>query len=204
MSGFDYKPSSPIAQLGGAKIKNGHKPNCACHICENIKNKIKRGGYEEDFEKEKLKKMGGSKKKNGHKPECICTICKNMKTAKKNKGVALHHDESTVQIASKKKRGNGHKSNCVCLICKNIRKKTIKGGDDSLEEHTSLNNETPALDNEYDLEENGEYNKMGGTRKKRGYIKSHLHKSTCGCPICKNMKNKKSTRRVRKSVRRHN
>ena len=58
MSDDNYKPSSPIAQLGGAKRKNGHKANCSCHICENMKNKAKRGGYQEDVEKAALKKMG--------------------------------------------------------------------------------------------------------------------------------------------------
>ena len=79
----DYKSSAPTAQLGGAKRKNVHKADCSCHICENMKNKAKRGGYEEDAEKNKLKLMGGSKKKNGHKPNCSCPICKNMKNAKK-------------------------------------------------------------------------------------------------------------------------
>ena len=81
----NYKPTSSIAQLGGAQKKNGHKQHCICHICENIKNKIKRGGYKEDEEKEQLKRMGGSKKKNGHKLICECPICKNMKNCKKNK-----------------------------------------------------------------------------------------------------------------------
>ena len=39
--------------LGGAKRKNGHRMNCDCHICENIKKKHERGGYEEDREKKK-------------------------------------------------------------------------------------------------------------------------------------------------------
>jgi hypothetical protein len=41
-------------KLGGAKRKNGHKSNCNCHICENMMKKAKRGGYEEDAEKEML------------------------------------------------------------------------------------------------------------------------------------------------------
>ena len=61
-------------KLGGAKRKNGHKMNCDCHICENMTNKAKRGGYQEDAEKAALKQMGGSKKKNGHKPNCTCPI----------------------------------------------------------------------------------------------------------------------------------
>ncbi len=39
-------------KLGGAKRKNGHKANCTCHICENMKKKAQRGGYEEEVEKE--------------------------------------------------------------------------------------------------------------------------------------------------------
>ena len=86
MNDSDYNPNSTTAKLGGAKRKNGHKSNCKCHICENMINKAKRGGYIEDAEKEQLKKMGGSKKKNGHKPNCSCPICKNMKNSKKGGG----------------------------------------------------------------------------------------------------------------------
>ena len=106
-------------KLGGAKRKNGHKMNCDCHICENMKNKAKRGGYEEDAEKEAIKQMGGSKKKNGHKPNCGCPICKNMHNAKK-----------TVKSGKGGKKSNGHKMNCGCPICKNMSKKSRKGGFD--------------------------------------------------------------------------
>ena len=106
-------------KLGGAKRKNGHKMNCDCHICDNIKNKAKRGGYREDAEKAELKKKGGSKKKNGHKPNCTCPICKNMRNAK----------GKTMKIAKGGKKSNGHKANCGCPICKNMGKKNKKGGD---------------------------------------------------------------------------
>jgi hypothetical protein len=148
MSDANYKPSSPVAQLGGAKRKNGHKPDCECHICENIKNKVKRGGYKIDAEKAKLKRMGGSKKKNGHKPDCGCPICKNMKNANKKGGnkdddessseeeeeefdheKEQEEEETIIEGGMKKKKGNGHKANCGCPICKNMRKKTKKGGD---------------------------------------------------------------------------
>jgi len=46
------------AKLIGGKRKNGHKLNCLCHICENMKNKARRGGYEEEIEKEEEKKNG--------------------------------------------------------------------------------------------------------------------------------------------------
>ena len=39
-------------KIGGAKRKNGHKLDCTCHICENIRNKAKRGGYEKEAELE--------------------------------------------------------------------------------------------------------------------------------------------------------
>jgi hypothetical protein len=129
----DKKSSAPTAQLGGAKRKNGHKANCSCHICENMKNKAKRGGYEEDAEKEKLKLMGGSKKKNGHKPNCACPICKNMKNSKK--GGDDNDDGFDEQYGDKfaykgGKKSNGHKANCGCPICKNMKKKNKKGGDE--------------------------------------------------------------------------
>jgi len=134
MSGNDYKSTSPEAQLGGARRKNGHKTNCTCHICENMKNKAKRGGYEEDMEKEQLKKMGGSKKKNGHKPDCGCPICKNMKHSKKRGGnndvdEFVEEAEMKPMEGGRKKKRNGHKADCKCQICKNM-KKSKKGGQD--------------------------------------------------------------------------
>jgi hypothetical protein len=221
-----------VAKLGGAKRKNGHKSNCTCHICENMKNKAKRGGYKEDAEKEELKKMGGSKKKNGHKPNCKCPICKNMKHAKKGGYTddesegdydEIDKNDSGVTGGKRVKRGkksNGHKANCKCPICKNMKK---KGGQEPDEENqlgdieegnikgdSNLeSNEVPASDNEYDAldaAEKGEagLNVVGGTRKRRGSRKSNGHKANCVCPICKNMKKGKKTRRHRKrSNRRH-
>jgi hypothetical protein len=230
-----------VAKLGGAKRKNGHKSNCTCHICENMKNKAKRGGYKEDVEKEELKKMGGSKKKNGHKPNCKCPICKNMKHAKKG-GYTDDESEGEYDVMDKNdsgltggkrgkksnghkanckcpicKKSNGHKANCNCPICKNMKKKggqepdeenqfgdieegTVKGDNSN---STLMNNEVSASDNEYDAldaAEKGEAgpNVVGGTRKRRGSRKSNGHKANCGCPICKNMRKGKKTRRHRK------
>lgn len=180
------------AQLGGARRRNGHKSDCSCHICENMKNKDKRGGYEEDLEKEQIKLMGGSKKKNGHKPNCDCPICKNMKNAKKG----------GKQNGSKK--SNGHKTTCKCPICNNMKKNAKKGGDNEnqLDEFPVKNknvdvkpNEILAADDEYDKLEAGI---TGGTRKKRN---SNGHKITCNCPICKNIKKNKKTRRHKKRSR---
>ena len=63
---------------------NGHKSTCTCHICENIKNKIRKGGYEKDALKEQMKR-GGYHKPNGHTPHCKCIICKHMSRSKKHR-----------------------------------------------------------------------------------------------------------------------
>lgn len=217
----DYKSSAPTAQLGGAKRKNGHKANCCCHICENMKNKAKRGGYQDDIEKQEMKLMGGSKKKNGHKANCDCPICKNMKNAKKggytdeqSQGEYNEMDKNDSGITGGKrgKKSNGHKATCACPICKNMKKKGKKGGEDpdienqfgDIEEgfvkggNDSSSKPVEASSNEYDeldAAEKGERgpNVVGGTRKRR---RSNGHKATCKCPICKNMK--KKTRRNRK------
>lgn len=69
-------------KINMAKRKNGHNLDCGCHICENIKNKAKRGGYEKEAEIESENIKGGSKKKNGHRIKCSCPICINMRNAK--------------------------------------------------------------------------------------------------------------------------
>ena len=166
-------------KLIGGKRKNGHKMDCECHICQNMKNKAKRGGYEEEEEY----KMGGSKKKNGHRANCKCPICKNMSKAKKGgKGCKKgggeesesesesdeekedEEDESDTQEAGhRKKRGNGHKPDCKCPICKNMRK---KGGE----------TENPTL--EYGTV--SEKNLAGGTRKRsrKANRKTRRHRKT--------------------------
>jgi hypothetical protein len=164
------------------KRKNGHKIDCKCHICENMRAKAARHGYEEDMKKEKEKKIGGSHKKNGHKKDCGCVICNNMKNSSKGRG-KLNNVNS-----EKNKKTNGHKSDCSCPICNNM-KKTFKGGikydtttDDELEEQ---------------IKEHGEKKRIeGGKLRRKGTRKSNGHKPNCGCPICKNMK---KTRKNRKS-----
>jgi len=134
-----HMSKSYIDQFGEAKKKNGHKPTCSCHICENIKNKAKRGGYEEEAEKEQLKKMGGSKKKNGHKPNCNCIICKNMKNSKKKIGgsnneiedIKNNKDKTNNIIYKKGCLFNGRTSSFICIkdnLHKNnkTRKRLIK------------------------------------------------------------------------------
>lgn len=171
-------------QLANARSKNGHKLDCDCHICQNMRNKAKRGGYKEDAEK---KLSGGSKKKNGHKDDCMCPICKNMKNAKSSKKDVSEPSKVTT---SPKKKSNGHKVDCKCPICNNMRK-TKKGGDEakptdvdavSKDVHAGSNanavsnyeSNVPgpkvveASDSEYDeLARARPMNSVGGSRKRR-------------------------------------
>ncbi len=75
------KEESP--SLGGARKKNGHKLTCSCHICDNMKKKAQRGGYEEEAMRKEERRRGVTQKKNGHKRDCNCPICKNMRNAHK-------------------------------------------------------------------------------------------------------------------------
>ena len=168
------------SKLVGGKRKNGHKSNCTCHICENMKNKAKRGGYEEEVEKEKENMMGGSKKKNGHRKACKCPICKNMKNSKKRGGAKSKR--------TKKIRGGDDEEDSE-------DKEVDKELDDETESDTDSDTDTDSSDEEEEEgeeegeqdEENKEEDKMGGRRKKR----SNGHKSNCKYPICKNMRKKK-------------
>jgi hypothetical protein len=152
------------SKLVDGKKKNGHKSNCSCHICENMKNKAKRGGYVEEIEKEKENMMGGSKKKNGHRKACKCPICKNMKNSKKRGGAKYKR--------TKKRRGGDNEEDSE-----------DKELDEELDDETE--NDTDSSDEEEEGEEeeqNEEEDNMGGRRKKR----SNGHK-----PNCKNMRKKK-------------
>lgn len=161
------------AKIVVGKQKNGHKMDCTCHICENMKNKAKRGGYDDDLEKEQEKMMGGTKKKNGHRKNCKCPICENMnnfkrrggnKTRKNRKlrGGDGEEEESEIEETvggRRRKRGNGHKPSCGCPICKNMRKNK-KGGSDSME--------IKASDAEYEEMDDAErgVNMSAGSRRK--------------------------------------
>ena len=87
--------NTDIVKLTGGKRKNGHKMDCNCHICENMKAKAKRNGYTEDIEREKERKTG-QQKINGHKKDCECPICKNMKNAKGIKNISTKNSRKNM------------------------------------------------------------------------------------------------------------
>jgi hypothetical protein len=66
---------------GGKKKSNGHKANCKCPICKNMKMK-KGGSMQQEL---RPANFVGGKKANGHKSTCKCPICVNMKHQKASK-----------------------------------------------------------------------------------------------------------------------
>jgi hypothetical protein len=147
--------------LGGAKRKNGHKSMCGCHICENIKNKAKRGGYKKEA---RSKIAGASKKKNGHSDTCTCPICKNMKNAKKNKRGGYNNDNPP----------DGSDSD-----------------GDTDDEDSDSDGDTDAEIDDVNAQENQQSAPINrGGRKSRKSRKGNGHKPGCMCPICKNMRKK--------------
>ena len=111
-------------QTGGVKKSNGHKMDCKCPICINIKHAKGGAGYDVDDNDDS--QVNAKKKSNGHKANCGCPICKNM-NKKSVKGVKSIKNNKSRGL---KKRSNGHKANCGCPICKNMNKKnvTMKSG----------------------------------------------------------------------------
>ena len=174
-----------LKKMGGSKKKNGHKPNCDCPICKNMKHANKKGGAEG---------VGEEKPYDDEEGKNDLGITSGGKT--------------------KKKRGNGHKA-----ICKNMKKKSRKGGEepdienesDDLEEggikaqpipkNTEYSDiepkEVEASDDDYEKGEPEQEMKVGGRKegKSRKKRRGNGHKANCKCPICKNMRKGKKTRR---------
>jgi hypothetical protein len=115
--------------------------------------------------------VGGAKRKNGHKATCGCHICENiMNKAKRG--------DYKPKVASGKV--NGHKTECRCPICKNMMAKKMKAKRGGSEGGSSPDS----------LKQVGRQ-----TKKLRGGKKSNGHKATCQCPICKNMRAARMSRR---------
>ena len=141
--------------LGGARRKNGHKTSCNCHICENMRSKAKRGGYQDDYEKIVT---GGSKKKNGHKANCKCPICKNMNKKMRKGGTEPDYKAEDM----KKKDITYDETKYTTKIPKLENSENMKPSEEFVE------TELVDSDLEDDLEQNA------GSRRRR---KSHRRKS---------------------------
>ena len=126
--------------------------------------------------------VGGAKRKNGHKATCGCHICENII----NK--AKRGDYKPKVVSGKV---NGHKAECRCPICKNMMAKKGRGGG--------------APNNDENLSSSDSLKQVGRqTKKLRGGKKSNGHKAACLCPICKNMRSSRMSRRNKsRSNKRH-
>ena len=126
--------------------------------------------------KEELYNVGGAKqarRKNGHKTTCGCHICDNILNKAKR-------GDYKPKAASGKV--NGHKVECCCPICKNMMAKKGKRGGNKSDTNNQLDEQ------------------IGGRRtRKHRYAasgrNSNGHKMSCPCPICKNMRASKMSRR---------
>jgi hypothetical protein len=162
------------SKLIGGKRKNGHKLNCHCHICENMKNKAKRGGYKEEVEKAQERMMGGSKKKNGHRKDCKCPICKNMNNSRKR------GKRNGTKKSKKLRGGDGEDED---------EEEFIEDDEEVMEDETPSDEEEEDISDEEEEESSDEEEEeeQKGGRKKKG----NGHKPNCKCPICKNMRKSK-------------
>ena len=193
MNTISIVKNEAFTQLGGRhRKKNGHKSNCGCPICKNMK-KTKRGGEDPEIEFN----MGG-KKKNGHKSNCGCPICVNMKHAKGTK-----RNKRNKRGGSKRRRRvggedkdeapNGMKEEEEEIV---LNEDTDEDSDeDSDEEFIDIDMKEKDI-KEKDMKEKNmkeddikekDMKEEGGRRRK----KSNGHKANCKCPICKNMKKSK-------------
>jgi hypothetical protein len=105
---------------GGRKKGNGHKMNCGCPICKNMR---------------KSKKRGGNEISNSVEDAAIADafVKDDAIVYDNNKLIEMQGGKRKHKISSKK-RGNGHKMNCGCPICKNMRKSKKHGGGDDEDE----------------------------------------------------------------------
>jgi len=163
--------------MGGSKKKNGHRRDCACPICKNMRNSKKRGGSNFNSKTKKILDENVTEEVEGEE------ITEPNHEEVEEKEIITSHTEKKGG-----KRGNGHKSTCACPICKNMRKKkggandennekgdTEEAGIKAMKEATAETKklETKATDKDYDeldAAEKGEAgpNVVGGTRKRRG------------------------------------
>jgi hypothetical protein len=160
----DAKTSEDALQLGAARRKNGHKMDCGCHICENMRAKAKVGGYKEDVKRAREKAKGWSRKKNGHKNDCNCPICRNMRNSKKKGGEQKNKMEGELEY-EKVADDNGEEEDELSVLEKGIAKpdplELLEEG--RLQLKNAVN---PTLS---DMEEGraGYEEARGGTRKRR-------------------------------------
>ena len=179
-----------VKQHGSKKRSNGHKLDCGCPICNNMRHAKKGGSL--------TPATIGGKKANGHKANCKCPICINMKhmtSSKKNRRVKRNRtrrggkpdDEDSVPDSDDDEHSDSDSDE-------------HSESDSDSDEHSDSDDEEvqpvnleanfdDVADDDSDYEQPTKKQRTkGGGRKKR---KGNGHKANCGCPICKNMRKSK-------------
>ena len=185
--------------IGGEKKKNGHKANCECPICVNMKHANK-----SKYTKNKKNKRGGTKKRRGGNDdddddEDVADAPANADNSGSDASASVRdarvarapsHPDGTsgngetsenvdTSGGRKKKKKNGHKANCKCPICKNTQKGKRGGeGEEVTVETEEVKNdgeEVKATDAEYDELMSG--GKRKRTRRHRKHRKTHKKRS---------------------------
>jgi hypothetical protein len=190
MSDYDDSGSIIVPEdklKGGSKKKsNGHKANCKCPICKNMK--MKKGGSMQEL---RPANFVGGKKANGHKATCKCPICVNMKhqmASKKNRRV-------TRSKRTRRGGANGDNNNVDNVDdvdneeAGNFAPQNLLGQFNNIDNDDDVAGpaEAAAVAGVADAGEPAEDAAQGGKKKRKG----NGHKPNCKCPICKNMKMKK-------------
>jgi hypothetical protein len=193
-------------KMGGKKKSNGHKANCKCPICKNMK--MKKGGSMPTL---RPANFVGGKKANGHKSTCKCPICVNMKhqkASKKNRrvtrnrtmkgGVKRDRNGNIIVQANNNDDDDDNEDNQ--LPANNLQvqfdaaaNNAENNADDEVENMDDAEDIVVEEDNDMvvegdDMDKSVKKQRKEGGKKKR---KSNGHKANCKCPICKNMKKKK-------------
>jgi len=201
------------ATIGGGKKANGHKANCACPICKNMKHAKKGGSKMQTLEPATI---GGGKKANGHKATCKCPICINMKhqmVSKKNRRVTRRNRTMKGGVKRTRKGKIIHQNmnqndddDDDELPAANLQGQFDAVADDNDDDNNADNNanneqienneEVENMDmdieeEDVDEDEDSDYDEPlkrkrvhGGRKSRRG----NGHKADCKCPICKNMR----------------
>jgi hypothetical protein len=193
----DLKPAN-VSSGGGKKKSNGHKADCGCPICKNMMKKKSGGNKYLDFKKNSTgtsSVIKGGKKSNGHKAMCKCPICVNMKhqqASKKNRRVTRgkrtrrggdKDDDDTNDTDT-----NDTDTDTNDDVDDVNNKNTDDDDSSSVDDDSSSDDDKDVDDiNDDDTDSKKPPSITGGRKKSKGKG-GNGHKSTCKCPICKNMK----------------
>jgi len=124
---YDDEESKNDLAITGGKKSNGHKANCGCPICKNMKKNSKKGGGDIEDQKGDIEEGFVKGVSEPAKKEYITPVKEiPAKDDEYDELDAAEKGERGPNMVggTRKRRGNGHKATCKCPICKNMKKKT--------------------------------------------------------------------------------